>query len=100
MHLTILTLPPLQQYAETIAHGVKSRKWGRDHDGISFMIVGMRSSLKSDTVERGLKSKRERVARGVKMGKGAGGCGMEVKFQGLKLGLGTSEKGKEVAAVA
>ena len=38
MHITIVILPALQQYASRIAHGVKSRAWGPNHDGLSFRI--------------------------------------------------------------
>lgn len=38
MHITILILPGLQYYASKIAHGVKSRAWGADHDGLSFRL--------------------------------------------------------------
>jgi len=41
LHLTLLLLPPLQDYASRIAHGIKSRTWGRDHDGLSFQIEKM-----------------------------------------------------------
>ncbi|KAL9635522.1 MAG: hypothetical protein Q9164_003403 [Protoblastenia rupestris] len=41
LHLTLLILPPLKTYASTVAHGIKSRLWGRDHDGMSFKIEKM-----------------------------------------------------------
>ena len=41
LHLTLLILPPLKIYASTVAHGIKSRLWGRDHDGMSFKIEKM-----------------------------------------------------------
>lgn len=38
LHLTLLILPALQQYTSRVAHGIKSRPWGSDHDGLSFRI--------------------------------------------------------------
>ena len=68
-----------------VHHGIKSRSWGHDHDGMSFMVMGMRFAVPSGTLQRGLKAKRERIARLVAMGVGGaanakGGCGREVEF--------------------
>ncbi|KAL9015574.1 MAG: hypothetical protein Q9185_007038 [Variospora sp. 1 TL-2023] len=41
LHLTCLVLPPLEQYASKICHGMKSRAWGDNHDGMSFRIEKM-----------------------------------------------------------
>lgn len=41
VHLTLLILPTLQKYASRVAHGVKSRAWGDDHDGLSFRVEKM-----------------------------------------------------------
>ena len=38
LHLTLLILPCLESYASTTAHGIKSRAWGGDHDGVSFSV--------------------------------------------------------------
>ena len=38
LHLTLVILPPLQHYSSTVRHGVKSRDWGDDHAGSSFMV--------------------------------------------------------------
>ena len=38
MYITILILPALQYYASRVVHGLKSRAWGTDHDGLSFKI--------------------------------------------------------------
>ena len=42
LHLTLLILPALKSYTSTIRHGIKSRSWGSDHDGGSYMIKSMR----------------------------------------------------------
>ncbi|KAL8736476.1 MAG: hypothetical protein Q9166_000268 [cf. Caloplaca sp. 2 TL-2023] len=38
LHLTCLVLPPLEKYTSKICHGIKSREWGNNHDGMSFRI--------------------------------------------------------------
>ena len=38
LHLTLLILPTLQQYTSSVAHGIKSRPWGSEHDGLSYRI--------------------------------------------------------------
>lgn len=38
LHVTLLLLPPLQKYVEKRSHGIKSRAWGSDHDGMSYRI--------------------------------------------------------------
>ena len=38
LHLTLLILPALQSYASRVVHGIKSRSWGSDHDGLSYRI--------------------------------------------------------------
>lgn len=38
LHLTLLILPTLQKYTSRVAHGIKSRPWGSNHDGLSYQI--------------------------------------------------------------
>ncbi|KAL8772442.1 MAG: hypothetical protein Q9209_002393 [Squamulea sp. 1 TL-2023] len=38
LHLTCLVLPPLEKYTSKIRHGIKSREWGNNHDGMSFRV--------------------------------------------------------------
>ena len=42
LHLTILILPPLARYQGSIRHGIKSRDWGDDHTGPSFLVQALR----------------------------------------------------------
>jgi Histone deacetylation protein Rxt3 len=44
LHITLLVLPQLEKYAESVRYGVKSRTWPEEakdapHDGISFMVL-------------------------------------------------------------
>jgi len=38
LHLTLVILPALQNYTSHVVHGVRSRHWGSDHDGLSYRI--------------------------------------------------------------
>lgn len=45
LHITLLVLPQLEKYAESVRYGVKSRTWPEEpkdapHDGVSFMVLG------------------------------------------------------------
>jgi hypothetical protein len=44
LHITLLVLPQLERYAESVRYGVKSRTWPEEakdapHDGVSFMVL-------------------------------------------------------------
>ena len=56
LHLTCLVLPPLQEYPSKICHGIKSRAWGDNHDGMSFRIE------KIEWVDEGIGKSEERTA--------------------------------------
>jgi hypothetical protein len=64
-HIEILALPPLTQYAPSVRFGVKSREWGGNHDGRSFMVVGVR------WVDEGRDRHLERNGKGRKSLRGA-----------------------------
>lgn len=55
LHLTCLVLPPLEKYTSKICHGIKSREWGNNHDGMSFRIE------KVEWVDEGLNQGEERT---------------------------------------
>ncbi|KAK4693706.1 hypothetical protein P7C71_g3750, partial [Lecanoromycetidae sp. Uapishka_2] len=56
LHITLLILPPLQKYVEKRSHGMKSREWGSDHDGMSYRIT------KIQWVDEGASRSEERTA--------------------------------------
>ena len=37
-HITLLILPALEKYAPSTWHGIRSRAWGDNHDGMSFKV--------------------------------------------------------------
>jgi len=64
MHVTLLIVPPLANYPSTHLHNIRSRQWGEDHDGMSFMIHSIRfvDEPKSTRYsERGGEARRERL---------------------------------------
>lgn len=66
LHLTILILPPLERYASSVWHGIKSRLWGDNHDGMSFKIERMEwvdEGIAGRNEERGGQARRKRLAR-------------------------------------
>ena len=82
LHLTILILPTLENYASRICHGIKSRPWGNDHDGLSYRIerIAWVDEKASQGEERGGEARRKRLK--MTTGKGTG--------PPLRLGLGKS----------
>ncbi|KAI9784525.1 MAG: hypothetical protein M1835_003563 [Candelina submexicana] len=51
LHITLLILPRLQEYTASTMHGLRSRSWGGNHDGMSFKILKV--SWVTEGVERG-----------------------------------------------
>ena len=51
LHVTVLVLPALERYASTVRWGIKSREWNSTHDGLSFMIVGIKWVIGVDTAK-------------------------------------------------
>ena len=64
LHITLLILPPLQRYASSVRHGLKSRSWGANHDGMSFEILKLEWVDEGDNSrgdERTCAARRERL---------------------------------------
>jgi Histone deacetylation protein Rxt3 len=69
-HITLLVLPTLQRYARTLRFGVKSKEWVREiHDGLSFMVVGLKFVDEASRVgqDRTGKARRDRIRRELDM---------------------------------
>lgn len=70
-HVTILVLPNLEQYSSTTRFGMRSREWGakRDgykgkHDGLSFMIMGVRwVGVVDDGIGRSKGARKKMIVR-------------------------------------
>ena len=92
LHLTILILPTLENYAACINHGIKSRPWGNDHDGLSYRIekIAWVDEKASQGEERGGEARRKRLR--MTTGKGTG--------PPLRLGLGKSLVASKVGVAA
>ncbi|KAL9100578.1 MAG: hypothetical protein Q9163_004067 [Psora crenata] len=93
LHLILLILPPLKGYASTVAHGIKSQSWGKDHDGMSFKVE--RISWVDEGVgageERSGKAKKARIKGLMQSAVG--------NMPAVKVSLGKSTL-KEVSATA
>ena len=63
LHLTLVVMPSLEAYASKIMHGIKSRPWGSNHDGMSFRIEALSWVDEGDGggEERGGEAKRRRL---------------------------------------
>ncbi|KAL1305088.1 hypothetical protein AAFC00_002021 [Neodothiora populina] len=69
LHITVLLAPPLSKYAATTQHHLRSREWGSDHDGMSFMIHSMqfvREGKASRYAERTAAARHQRIAEDLK----------------------------------
>ena len=69
LHVTVLILPPLTSYAATTQHHLRSREWGSDHDGMSYMIHSVQfvdEGKVNRFTERGAAAKHQRIAEDVK----------------------------------
>jgi len=80
LHVTLLILPKLQKYVSTIRFGIKSREFGgligdgeesrqrAVHDGISFMIIGVRWVTNGGAPQDRLrgKARRERIYKALR----------------------------------
>ncbi|KAF2479273.1 histone deacetylation protein Rxt3-domain-containing protein, partial [Neohortaea acidophila] len=63
-HITLLLLPPLEHYASTTQHHIRSREWAGNHDGMSFMIHRIDfvdEAPGSRFRERGAKTRKARI---------------------------------------
>jgi len=76
LHVTLLILPRLEKYASTTRFGIKSREFGGPvgieeaqqravHDGISFMVIGLRWVTNGGASQSRLrgKARRERIRK-------------------------------------
>jgi hypothetical protein len=76
LHVTLLILPRLEKYASTTRFGIKSREFGGRlgdedshqravHDGLSFMVIGMRWLTNGAAAQNRLrgKARRERIRK-------------------------------------
>ncbi|KKF95113.1 Histone deacetylation protein Rxt3 [Ceratocystis platani] len=63
LQVTLLVLPKLRRYASSTRFGIQSREFGRNHDGLSFMITGVRWVVNGAAPQSRLrgKARRERM---------------------------------------
>ena len=92
LHVTILILPTLEDYASSVSHGIKSRPWGNDHDGLSYRIekIAWADEKAARGEERGGEARRKRLR--MTTGKGTGPV--------FRLGLGKDLGARKVGMAA
>ncbi|KAI8064683.1 hypothetical protein BC940DRAFT_305088 [Gongronella butleri] len=56
VQVTLRVLPKLQQYADSIQHHIKSRRWGKNHSGVSFYVESVDKIKKGDARQGGRSS--------------------------------------------
>jgi len=80
LHVTLLILPTLKKYASTTRYGIRSREFGglvgdheepqmrAVHDGISFMVIGLRWVTNGGVSQNRLRGKerRERIRKALR----------------------------------
>jgi hypothetical protein len=63
LHITVLILPALTHYTASTQNFLRSREWGSDHDGVSYMIHSIEfveESLSNRFTERSAAAKHQR----------------------------------------
>ncbi|GAB7352836.1 hypothetical protein MBLNU459_g3446t1 [Dothideomycetes sp. NU459] len=69
LHITLLVLPPLTSYTSSTKNHLRSREWGTDHDGMSYMIHSIEfvhESHANRLCERTGAAKHERIREELK----------------------------------
>ncbi|ORX58168.1 Rxt3-domain-containing protein [Hesseltinella vesiculosa] len=56
VQVTLRVLPKLRSYADSLQHHIKSRRWGKNHDGISFYVEQVEKIKKGEARIAGRKS--------------------------------------------
>jgi hypothetical protein len=81
LHITLLILPPLEQYDPSIMYGIKSRKWSSNHDGMSFKIEKIEwvDEGAGKGEERTGEARRKRLRHMMSSGRMCTGSGAEYK---------------------
>ncbi len=84
LHITLLVLPQLQNYASTVAYGIKSRSWGGNHDGMSFKIdkITWVNEGIGKGEERGGEARRKRLRAIFETRTMAAGPGLQLRVAG------------------
>ncbi len=84
LHITLLVLPQLQNYASTVAYGMKSRLWGGNHDGMSFKIekIAWIDEGIGKGEERGGEARRKRLRAMLQTRTMTAGPGLQLRVAG------------------
>lgn len=81
LHITLLILPALELYSPSVMYGLKSRRWGDNHDGMSFHVESIEwvdeGAAKGE--ERGGEARRKRLRAMIRDGRISTGGGLRAK---------------------
>jgi hypothetical protein len=92
LNVTVLILPTLESYASTVSHGIRSRSWSKNHDGLSFKIEHLKwiEGMVGAT-ERGGEARRKRMRTRRSELLGEEGS-VDVRVEWMKTGSKSKEK--------
>lgn len=107
LHITLLILPPLEQYDSSVLFGLKSRAWGSNHDGMSFKVerIDWVDEGVAKGEERGGEARRKRLRSMMNSGMICTGAGMkgkggiEIRQRRAAMGIGNRASGDDPKAV-
>ena len=95
LHVTLLILPPLEKYGSAVLHGLKSRKWGGNHDGMSFKVHKIEyvdeGSRRGE--ERGGEARRKRLKAMMGEPRGGGSLAPAMKLKNKSMMHGNRMEG-------
>ncbi|KAI9661560.1 MAG: hypothetical protein M1829_006251 [Trizodia sp. TS-e1964] len=82
LHVTLLVLPTLQKYTSTISHGIRSRSWAGNHDGMSYKILKLSWITEGTTPVEGRsgEDRRKRMRSMMTWKGGMGGSGVSISL--------------------
>lgn len=108
LHITLLILPPLEQYDSSVLFGLKSRSWGSNHDGMSFKIekIDWIDEGVAKGEERGGEARRKRLRTMMNSGRICTGAGMkgkggiEIRQRKMATGVGNGPNGDAVGTAS
>ncbi|EGD87232.2 hypothetical protein H112_05769 [Trichophyton rubrum D6] len=91
LHIKLLILPTLERYESSVMYGLKSRSWGKNHDGMSFKVeeISWVDEGASKGEERGGEARRKRLRNMMRTGRICTPAGLKGR-KGVELHLSSN----------
>ncbi|KAF3480495.1 uncharacterized protein GIQ15_05842 [Arthroderma uncinatum] len=91
LHIKLLILPTLERYDSSVMYGLKSRSWGKNHDGMSFKVLEIEwvDEGASKGEERGGEARRKRLRNMMRSGRICTPAGLKGR-KGVELHLSSN----------